>query len=52
MMNIEVMQVLVTERQRDLGRTARSGRIARSLRRARRHDAGHRATHSTATTVA
>jgi hypothetical protein len=49
MMNIEVMQVLVADRRRDLGRSARSGRVARSLRRARRHDAGYRADHSTAT---
>jgi hypothetical protein len=47
MMNIEVMQVLVADRQRDLGRSARPGRIVRSVRRARRHDAGHRADHST-----
>ena len=43
MMNIEVMQVLVAERQRDLRRSARTGRIARSLRRDRRHHADHRA---------
>jgi hypothetical protein len=43
MMNYEVMQVLVAERRHDLSRTARAGRIARSLRRNRRHDGEHRA---------
>lgn len=44
MMNIEVMQVLVAERRHDLSRSARAGRIVRSLRRTRRHDGEHRAT--------
>jgi hypothetical protein len=43
MMNIDVMQVLVAERRRDLSHTARAGRIARSLRRNRRHQGGLRA---------
>jgi hypothetical protein len=37
MMNIEVMKVLVAERRSDLSHTARAGRLARSLRRTRRH---------------
>jgi hypothetical protein len=43
MINYEVMQVLVAERRHDLSRTARAGRIARSLRRNRRHNGEHRA---------
>ena len=43
MMNIDVMQVLVAERRHDLSHSARAGRVARSLRRIRRHDGEHRA---------
>jgi len=42
MMNIEVMEVLVAERQRDLSRSAREGRIVRSLRRLRSNNGDHR----------
>ena len=42
MMNIEVMQVLVAERRRELSHSARANRVARSLRRIRRNNSHHR----------